>query len=417
MITVSIHDTIGAIDAGEWDGLTSGAIDQSHCYLSFRELVEPGDPVVAVAQAGGRAVAALHGSGTVAGTALFSHPWKMLASPQFLRASELGDPASAARSATHDSLLRRLCAGRGEGPAWERLAAALGEVTVFRGFDTTSAALAPDLPGDQRTTAMLALLGALKNHAAAGVPQGIALPFVHPLDDALRAALASSGFCRGVLTGVTVFDTSGAGSLDEFQAAQPKGIRRRYRSDLAAFGSSGMSIRTVTVTGCLDRLVELEAANLERHGGTPDRARLAATRSSMARLLGQALRVIGIERDGSLVACGIDLVDDRNYLGLVYGCDYAEPDLPLAYRQLVCYEPVRYATSRGLGQVRMGFEAFEPKLYRGARLETREMWMWLADEAAMGSLADLLEFLSVRSMAYFAGLVDTESDYFLAPLS
>ena len=417
MITASVYDTIGAVGTGEWNALTSGAVDQSHSYLSFRELVEPGGPVVAVAREDGRLVAALHGSVTTARTALFSHPWKMLASSQFLRGSDPADPASLARSATHDWLLQRLGAGRGstgpgDTPAWERLASALGEVSVFRGFDTTAAAFPPDLADTDRTRAVSALLDALRDRY-----RGIALPFVHPRDQVLRDALDSSGFCRGVLTGVTVFDTSEVTSLEAFRAAQPKSVRRRYRTDLDAFGAAGMSIRAMNIDDCLGRLVELEAANLEKHGGTPDRARLAVTRSSMARLLGPSLRVIGIERDGALTACGIDLVDEQNYLGLVYGCDYAAPDLPLAYRQLVCYEPLRYAIDHGLRQVRMGFEAFEPKLYRGARLETRETWIWLPGEATMASLADLLGFLSVRSLAYFGELVDTGSGQFLGALS
>jgi hypothetical protein len=98
---------------------------------------------------------------------------------------------------------------------------------------------------------------------------------------------------------------------------------------------------------------------------------------------------------------------------LAYGCDYSVAEHRKAYPQLLCYEPIRFATSHGLTQVRLAFESFEAKLQRGARLETRQTWIWLPSQSAMRSLTRLLAFLSARNRVFFGSLVDTRSPRFL----
>ena len=433
-LTAAVYRGAAAAGDATWNVLAPAGVGQSQAYLTFRELVEPGAPFLAVASDAAGPAAALHGCLTTAASALFSHPWKMAASDQFARLAEPAD-GTAAAAATHRALLGGLGAsGRGrpegpdgaggpggpegaDGPAWPWLTARLGELVVVRGFDESAAILRPGLAGEAAAAATAAAIGVLQGQAGQGngAIGGVALPFVHPHDAVLRTALARTGFRRGVLTAVTVFDVGGAASFDDYRARQPKAVRSCYRRDLKAFAGSGMTLRPIALGEHLGRLAELEAGNAARHGGTPDLARLAATRAAMGRLLGPSLRVLGVERRGTIVACGIDLVDDESYLGLVYGCDYAEPDLSLAYRQLVAYEPIRFAIGAGLRRVRMGFEAFAPKLYRGARLEARETWIWLADEAARPRLADLLGFLTGRSLGYFGSLVDVRSARYTGP--
>jgi len=407
-----IYRSVGDIPDDDWRALARG-VDQSRAYLTYRERLEPGDPVLVVANDSTGPAAALHGSLTTPRTALFSHPWKMLSSDQFLRLSGEAD-SDREPAGHHQRLLDELLdPGQSGEPRWEGFAAMIGEAMVLRGFDTSAALLRPGLSEDAKLVAMLTLLRTLQGLVREGAAGAIALPFVHPGDALLRQALAETGFCAGVLTGASVFDLSGTRSYEDFVATLPKRRRYRYRTEQQAFASAGMTTRTVMLEDHLERLADLEANNIERYGGAPDRTRLAAVRAEMAELLGAALRVPVAEIDGSIIACGIDLVDENSYLVLAYGCDYSVAEHRKAYPQLLCYEPIRFATSHGLTQVRLGFESFQPKLHRGARLETRQTWIWLPSQSAMRSLTRLLAFLSARTQAFFGSLVDTSSPRFL----
>ncbi|HEY1619124.1 MAG TPA: GNAT family N-acetyltransferase [Streptosporangiaceae bacterium] len=401
---------MSGVSTAAWDVLAPPGIDHAHAYLTFREQVEPGDPVLVVAGDATGPAAAAHGSWTTPRTALFSHPWKMLASPQFarlagpVRPGGTGEPDSA--ETEHRQLLHALTPpgppARSDGPATvAALTSALGEVVVAREFDTSSVLLRPGLGAAARSAALAAVLLGLQD-VARSRGGAVALPYVRPDDAELRQALAAAGFRGGALTAVSVFDL--AGSYEDFVAGLHRRQRRRYRAEPAAFAAAGLRTGTVELTGSLDRLIELEAANAERYGGTPDRARLTGVRTQMARLLGSALRVPVAERDGEIVACCIDLTDSLSYLGLVYGCDYSVPEHRLAYRQLAFYEPLSWAADHGLAQIRLGFEAFAPKLYRGARLEPRQTWLWAPGQSAMAGLGALLDFLSARTAAYLAAL-------------
>lgn len=391
---------------GGWPAPAPAGIDQSHAYLRFREHVEPGHPVTVVARDGFATVGAFHGCLTTPATALFSHPWKMLADRQFLRLDQAVDPGAVV--ARHEQLLADL-AGHAADPGAAVLTDRLGPLLVVRGFDTSAALLPPGQDEAMSRAAVEAMLLRLQELVGSGAAGGIALPFVHPCDTLLRAALTRRGFCAGTLTGASAFDLAAARSYEEFVAALPKRRRRRYRNEQAAFEKSGLTAETVALDDHLDRLVDLEARNAERYGGTPDRTRLAGVRAEMSRLLGSAIRVLVVRRKEAIIACGIDLVDDDSYLGLVYGCDYSVPERSFAYPYLVFYDPIRFATQRRLRRVRLGFEAFAPKLYRGAQLETRETWIWLPDEAARRAAGRLLGFFTGRASEYFTTLVDSDS--------
>ncbi len=422
---------MSGVSTAAWDVLAPPGVDHTHAYLTFRERVEPGDPVLAVARDEAGLAAAAHGSWTTPRTALFSHPWKMLASPQFARLAAPADPGQPGEpgepdpaEAEHRLLLHALTQTAPpdgplpdepqpdepqpdeplpDGPATvAALTSALGEVVVAREFDTSTVLLRPGLAPADRSGALAAVLRGLQE-VARSRHGAVALPYVRPDDAELRQALAAAGFRGGTLTAVSVFDL--AGSYEDFVAGLPRRRRRRYRTEPAAFTAAGLRTRTVDLTGYLNRLVELEAGNAERYGGTPDRARLTGVRTEMARLLGPALRVPVAERDGELVACCVDLTDARSYLGLVYGCDYSVPEHRIAYRQLAFYEPLRWAADHGLAQVRLGFEAFAPKLYRGARLETRQTWLWVPSQSGLAGIGALLDFLSARTEAYLATLI------------
>src|SRR6266545_8371668 len=93
-----------------------------------------------------------------------------------------------------------------------------------------------------------------------------------------------------------------------------------------------------------------------------------------------------------------------DYYGLVYGCDYSVPERSTAYMCLTFYEPIRYCIARGLGRLRLGFEAFVPKPLRSATVTPRETWVWTPDRQLLEGLSVLLGFLTAGADSYFAQL-------------
>lgn len=400
-MSVRVATGMSAVDPAGWDALSARhRLVTSHAYLRFREHVEPGAPVAAtVADGSGVPYGGLHGVVTTDATALFSHPWKMLAGDQFLRLDD--EPA--------DSLLRERAALIGSlagvpddgRPLWTVLTEALGDVLVVRGFDASEVLVRP---GADRAGTTAMLLAAAQDVVRAGSAGAVALPFVDPGDEPLRAALAEAGFRSGVLTAMTSLDLPSLPTFDAYVATLPKRLRRRFRLEANQLDEAGLILSTARLPDVLGRVVELEAATTTAHGGSPDLTRLTAARTAMDEILGDAVQTLVVRRDDHVVACGIDLVDEHTYHALLYGCDYAEEHRATAY-QCVCFHgPLRYALEHGLGQMRFGFEAFVPKLIRGAVLGPRETWIWLPDADRRPALARLLDLLDGRTRGHLARL-------------
>ena len=118
--------------------------------------------------------------------------------------------------------------------------------------------------------------------------------------------------------------------------------------------------------------------------------------------LGDSVRVAAAYDGAKLIACGIDLVDADNYYGLTYGCDYSHSNLSAAYMCVAYYDRIMFCLARGIGRLRYGFEAFEPKMLRGASLTPLELWIWTPDNQVNRALASPLSFLDHRSRRYLA---------------
>jgi predicted N-acyltransferase len=259
-------------------------------------------------------------------------------------------------------------------------------------------------PGADRAEAVALVLAAAQDLVRAGSAGAVALPFVDPGDEPLRAALTRAGFRSGVLTAMTSLDLAQLPTFDAFVAALPKRLRRRFRREAKDLSDAGLTLSAARLPDVLARVVELEAATTTEHGGSPDLTRLTATRTAMTEILGDSVHTLVVRRGDRIVACGIDLTDEHTYYGLLYGCDYAEEQRATAY-QCVCFHgPLRHAVEHGLDQVRYGFEAFVPKLIRGATLVPRETWIWLPDSNRLPALARLLDFLDERTRRYLSQL-------------
>lgn len=397
--TASLDDLTGA----DWSRLNPGRrLDHGLDYVRFRCHVEPGEPVVAVVTDERGLAGAAYATTTTPRTALFSHPWKLLGSAQFVRAAD-------GATAVLDEHARLVAAagGGGDGAAGdaslaEQLAEGLGDPLVVRLFDSSEVLVAPDLDGDGAAAVTAGLVGHLQRLVGDGAAGAVVFPYVHPADEPLRRTLAAAGFVAGRLTASCELHVPAGLDWDGLLQALGRNRRRRYLRELAAFEAAGLVLGEVDAAEHLERIAELEAQTAAAHGGQPDVAAIVRLRRHMVATFGPSLRVPVALAGDTIVACGVDVFDEHDYYGLVYGCDYGHPGRSTAYMCVGYYEPIRFCLARGVRRLRLGFEAFEAKLLRGAALTPRETWVWVPDPGRLAGLAALLRFLTGRADGHFA---------------
>jgi Peptidogalycan biosysnthesis/recognition len=371
-----------------WDRAAGpAALQYSDEFLLSRQHAEPGRYGVLVDRADApRAGFPLFT--TTPQTALFSDPWQLLTADQFRRGD---DPPLRDR---HAHLVRAVLAAAG--------ADRLGPIAVSRCFDESSVLADPTLPAADRDAAVDAVLRGAQALVEAEGLAAVALPFVAADDGDLRARLRRLGFAGGLITGRSVVELpAGVGSVEDWVATLSKNTRRRYRKERDRFAASGVRIETLpTDDATLRRLAELEVQTLVRHGGHGDVDTLARLRRYFADIWGDKLRLTGAYAGPDLVAGSVDMVGRSDLHGMTYGRDYRRPRIDALYPQLAYWTPVAYCLSAGIRRLRYGFEAFEPKLLRGASLTGLELWIWTPSPAVTTALADLLHFLDTRTRAY-----------------
>ena len=406
-MTTHLHDGLGDIAPDAWQAVSRpGCLDRSHRYLSFLEHVHPGAAITATASDGKGICAAVHGALSTPETSLLSNPWKMLAGSQFLRLDDRDAAHDPLLHETHASLLGQLTrTPSDDAPPALALAQVLGPCAVIRGFDNSEILYRADIAAPDRDKTAAALIAALQDGVRGGLAGAIAFPFVDPADTRLRRMLHDAGFRSGTLTAVTQFDLTPYHSYDDLLAALPGRRRWHFRDERKRLDRDGLRLETVDLAQNAERITELEAANARKHGGAPDPGRLLATRKLMAHHLSGDVRVpVTRTADDTIVACGLHLVSEQSYFCVVYGCDYEVEERSTAYQCVNFYEPLSYATDHAIPRLRLGFEAFTPKLSRGARLLPRETWLWLPDPRRLDTVGDLLRFLSDRCRPYLDDL-------------
>lgn len=398
------HLGVDSCPAAEWDSIDPAQdLDLSHAYLRFREHLEPGDPFVLTARVGGVLVSGLHGSFAAQTTGLFSDPWKMLTGEQFLRAGDdLAERASARDRALAlavggpDSIVTAEPADPSD--AAEEIAALVGPTLVVRGFDTSDVLTAPDT---DRPAVLTAMLDHLQRRALDDRWGAIVLPYVDPTNVALRTVLAEQGFDPISLTAASEIPIGGA-SYDEHLETLRGTRRQRYRKDERAFAAGGLTPTTLDLTDRLAHIVAMESATTARNGSSVDGQRLRVARTFLATQMPQHLRVPGVLSGQDPVACGVHLVGRGSYFVLTFGSSYtleAERQLS-AYIQVTYQDPVRHCTQRRLRRLRLGFEAFAPKMARAAQVHPRETWLWFRDSAVRTRMQPLMDLVSDFNHTY-----------------
>jgi Peptidogalycan biosysnthesis/recognition len=396
MVTTELLGSIGEIRPADWDPLAAGCdLDSGKPYLLFREYLEPGPPFVLAAWRGGQLGGVLHGVVTTPRTGLFSHPWKLLTDDRMLRADS--PEAGAGLRGQRCDLVRAVTSGE---TGWQGLSGSVGEVIVVRGFDRSRLITRPGAgPGEQEQISAGLLSGAMRA-VRAGRAGAIAFPFVDSADSGLRTALAKAGFRCGAIAAASAFDLRGCTSYQAYLARLPARTRARYRREEREFEASGLRAETISLRDNAERIVELEAQTITRHGGQPDRAAMLAARHFLGMAMPGSVRVAAVRRAGALLACEITILDAATCCAVSYGCDYTTGQGSIGYHQLCFYDPIAYCCDNGISELRMGFEAVLPKRIRGAVVSPREMWLWAPDPAVRGALGTLLDFLTARTLRY-----------------
>ena len=232
----------------------------------------------------------------------------------------------------------------------------------------------------------------------------VAFPFVAAGNDRLRRQLRAHGFRGGLITArATVELPPGVSDLAGWMATLSRSTRRRYRQEAARFGASGLRIAVLPLDeATLRRVAELEAQTLARYGRAADVEAILTLRSYLADRFGSRLRITGAFAEDRLVACGVDLVDGSDAHGMSYGCDYTAQLPESVYAQVGYWSPIAHCLEAGVRNLRHGFEAFEPKVLRGARLTGLELWLWTPDERVNDAAEDLLRLFDDRTRRYLS---------------
>jgi hypothetical protein len=387
-----------------WGGRADVPVDQSKQFRQFREIVESSESFALVTEGPGAALIA-SGYVTSRDTGLFSDPWKLWCDDQFLRLDDLSKnsegaaPGLAASGteivALRDSLVRRLAGNDADtapvdaGTLHDRL----GGCLVVRGFDSSELSVggAGIVAGGEAGRVLAALQSAASRRGL-----GVAFPYVDRGDAELVDVLHRAGYMCGAVTATTIFDLPAWESLDDLLLRVPSRVRRRFRKEWTDFTAAGYTLHELDLMDDLHEIVSLETRNRVKHGGWANTERLTDLRLAMARLLGGNVRVLGArDASGNLVACGIDVVDDRRYLSLAYGQD-DDSVTEVVYPVVGYFGPLSYALERGIPSLRMGFEAFLPKAIRGARAEKRLFAFWHPDDDVRAAAGELLTLFDER---------------------
>ncbi|MEU8992156.1 GNAT family N-acetyltransferase [Streptomyces sp. NPDC048558] len=400
-MTVDVLHSVNEIPADNWDALTQDLdIDADRGYLRFREHLESGQSLVVADSESGELSGALHGALTTHRTGLVSHPWKFVGSESVLRLAQ-DDPEAAQVLRTQRDLVGTEQSDPGEAePVWQALDRRFGGCFVIRGFDSSELFLRSGLGGAEAEQVAGRLIRAAQSAALDHGAGAVAFPFVRPGDEVLRGALAEHGFQGGVVTAASAFHLNGCATYEEYLERLPSRRRRRYRQEERQILTSGLSTGEIDLITHAERIAELEAQTLAKHGGRPDPEVIRKARTLLAEELPDSVRVPAVERDGMLIACALHLLGRRSSLFMAYGCDYDTEDRGASYPWACFYQPIRMALEQGAELVRLGLEGFDAKVQRGAVVEAREMWIWVPEQAPAKQLGTLLDFLDARNTEY-----------------
>lgn len=226
------------------------------------------------------------------------------------------------------------------------------EVTVDRG-----------LPAGMRDRVTAALVQAALMLAAGTGSRGIGC-FYLP-----TAALERIGRAGAVTAcfdgGEAVIEGVGAG-LEAFLARCSSKLRAKIRREVRVFAETGWRTEVTPLADCLSE-VALLVSKVEQHHGhtTPDFLLKRLLRRQTEQLGDREVVLTCRDLRGDMVACAVNYVWQDTLYSRAVGLDYDEVGGSYAYFNLLIYQAIEYASSRGLDRLHLGL-ASPAKAERGA---------------------------------------------------
>lgn len=208
------------------------------------------------------------------------------------------------------------------------------------------------------------LLAAVRDRARRDRYRAVYLPAVADEDAVLLTVLAEQGFRRFQTDATLAVPVVGLG-VSAYLTSLPGKLRRNAQREIRAL----QEVRFETAPlneGMLDELVDLEQANLVRHGSTRDRAATRRMFETYLSLSGASTRVFLARGEDRALGFSLFVVWRTTAYGRNIGLDYnALGGRPL-YFALTVYEPVGEFARHGVASLDLGPSGDDAKLRRGA---------------------------------------------------
>ncbi len=403
---VECFDTIGAIDPARWQGVTAGQdLAYSPAYMRYLESQEPGcRPLLMLGDLAACCLAEFS-----ARSPFTSKPASLLTDRQYLRIGRPDEPAavpelrSALAGHAGDALppdlgglLRR---------AWQTFVTSVGMPVVVRNLWDSRVLLATGLEPAARRYALARMIEAVKSEAIRRGYRSVAFVYTPGEDAALQRALRAAGFARALIGGLTAIDLRGCATFDDYLDRFRSRGRQRIRAEIRQFAEAGLRVQRIDHAAAVRQMAELELATSVRHDRPVTLPQQRNMHAALSQAFGDRLVACGVTSGDRLVASAAMLRGDRELRVLLYGAgDEPIARLPGVYGSAVAYWPIRQALAWGLDTVRLGYEGYDAKLLRGARLLPRYIQVWTASAAGRAFLADWLSMADARAAQFFLEL-------------
>jgi Acetyltransferase (GNAT) domain len=388
---------VGEAAYGRLAGQT-GELEHSREFAAYLEEIDGPHRLYAAASRAGHVVAISQAVTTSDQTVWLSRPAEMLASLEQLRI----EPADLAAQ-------RSLRAGLGLDP---------GEAAPGRGIQADyERRLYPSvvirnlwdcLPVLRHDDDQAALFGgcveAIERYARDTDARSVTCLNIGQADSAVRALLRARGYLEGLYCAIAEIDLGRAATFGDYLARFTGDTRRGIERERRRFRAAGLRVVELDPARFLPVVVAQEAQNWARYGDPVGFDYLWGLRRPLVARLGPRARLMGaITRDGEVVASGIHLLGRDVYHCFTFGADYRRADLAGAYQAVTFYGAVEAALAGGQRRVNLGFEAYQGKFLRGARLRPMYASVLPLDGGA-DFTARLLATISERTAAHLDSL-------------
>jgi predicted N-acyltransferase len=210
----------------------------------------------------------------------------------------------------------------------------------------------------------------------------------------LADALTRRGYHTMALLGECLLPISWT-SFEDYLATHTSSRRWAIRADIRNFERSGMTVHVEGPDALDDRLAQLQS-NVQRkygHRGNLDRIKLGYSR--IKHYLAPQVRVFVARRGSDTVGFALFYELDDVYYCKQVGFDYQRLGNDACYFNVLFYEPIRQAISKGIQLIHYGSESYEAKMGRGCKLKTLSGYFHLGDQTSR----ELAECMTLQDTA------------------